>query len=57
MKRKYFPMSTRVCTSLLKWMIARRRRAITLRNQSSGTLGQVLPVLAPVRVKSRNNNA
>jgi uncharacterized protein with von Willebrand factor type A (vWA) domain len=56
MKRKYFSMSTRACTSLLKWMIARRRRTITLRNQSSGTLGQIMPVLAPVRVKSRSNN-
>ncbi len=57
MKRKYFSTSTRVCTCLLEWMMSRRRRTITLRNQSSGTLGQIMPVLAPVRVKSRSNNA
>ena len=25
MKRKYLTMSTRVCTSLIKWMMSRRR--------------------------------
>jgi hypothetical protein len=57
MKRNYLTMSTRVRTSLIKWMMSRRVGTITLRRQSSGSSGPSMLLLAPVRPKSCSRDA
>jgi len=57
MSRTNLFVSMRVCLFLLTKIMARRRRTITLGIQYIGLFTQLVPILAPAKVKLRSSTA